>query len=442
MKRILLAILLITSCSKEDEIDKEISIISYQVSVMASDGGSVSTTGGIYELGSILTITATPNQGYEFIGWTGSNETSMEITLEVNSNIELIANFQLIPIPEFTLDLSSGNGGTISGEGGIYKEGTEITITAVPDEGYSFLKWSNGSTENPLTITINSTQTISATFELIEFQFNYFIDENSLPQDWIDEFNKIDAYLKNLLPVYAFYAEDRDKNVTGIDIYSWMNTSEKPSNFPPDISGGCLCGFNDYGSESHVIMSLEMKEPEFTNGNIHRHLLYVHEYFHIYQSSTKKDVFNFSVKWLFEGAAASIESLYANQFYNFNYFNDAQSRIYQNVKNDPSIFESHDTSSGNSEEGLAYDTNYATSVFMTLALAKEIQKKGISEAIAFKKIFVDFNVVQPNENNWKTKFEEIFGLSVDEFYLNLKDYELDVMSVIPSTSLTLEDIFL
>ena len=171
-------------------------------------------------------------------------------------------------------------------------------------------------------------------------------------------------------------------------------------------------------------------------------LFYVHEYFHIYQSSTKKDVFNFSVKWLFEGAAASIESLYANQFYNFNYFNDAQSRIYQNVKNDPSIFESHDTSSGNSEEGLAYDTNYATSVFMTLALAKEIQKKGISEAIAFKKIFVDFNVVQPNENNWKTKFEEIFGLSVDQFYLNLKDYELDVMSVIPSTSLTLEDIFL
>ena len=69
---------------------------------------------------------------------------------------------------------------------------------------YSYLKWSNGSTENPLIITINSTQTISATFELIEFQFNYFIDENSLPQDWIDEFNKIDAYLKNLLPVYAF----------------------------------------------------------------------------------------------------------------------------------------------------------------------------------------------------------------------------------------------
>ena len=63
------------------------------------------------------------------------------------------------------------------------------------------------------------------------------------------------------------YAEDRDKNVTGIDIYSWMNTSEKPSNFPPDISGGCLCGFNDYGSDlSHVIMSLEMKEPEFTYG--------------------------------------------------------------------------------------------------------------------------------------------------------------------------------
>ena len=198
-KFLLLVLIIISSCSKEDEIEKEISLVSFQVSVEASDGGSVSTTGGSYELGSVLTITATPNEGYEFIGWTGSNETSMEITIEVNSNIELIANFQLIPIPEFTLDLSSGNGGIISGEGGIYKEGTEVTISAIPDEGYSFLEWSNGSTENPLTLTINSNQTISATFELIEFQFNYFIDDNSLPQDWIDEFNKIDAYLKTTM---------------------------------------------------------------------------------------------------------------------------------------------------------------------------------------------------------------------------------------------------
>ena len=44
------------------------------------------TESGPYKAGTVLRITATPNDGYEFIGWTGSNETSMEITTTVNSD--------------------------------------------------------------------------------------------------------------------------------------------------------------------------------------------------------------------------------------------------------------------------------------------------------------------------------------------------------------------
>ena len=73
-------------------------VISYQLSAESSEGGSVSTSGGSYAEGTQVSITATPNDGYEFIGWTGSEETSLEINILLNSNIKLIANFQPIPL--------------------------------------------------------------------------------------------------------------------------------------------------------------------------------------------------------------------------------------------------------------------------------------------------------------------------------------------------------
>ena len=69
---------------------------------------------------------------------------------------------------QYTLTVSASEGGTISTEGGIYDEGTEVTITATPSEGYFFAGWEgNDSTSESLTITLNSNQTFQALFELI-----------------------------------------------------------------------------------------------------------------------------------------------------------------------------------------------------------------------------------------------------------------------------------
>ena len=46
------------------------------------------------------------------------------------------------PAPtQYTLTVTSGEGGTVSTEGGTYDEGTEVTITATPNEGYEFVGW-------------------------------------------------------------------------------------------------------------------------------------------------------------------------------------------------------------------------------------------------------------------------------------------------------------
>ena len=55
------------------------SVPQYSLTVTAGNGGSVSTSGGTYNDGSSVSITATPNDGYEFSGWNGSNSTNSTI---------------------------------------------------------------------------------------------------------------------------------------------------------------------------------------------------------------------------------------------------------------------------------------------------------------------------------------------------------------------------
>ena len=53
--------------------------------------------------------------------------------------------------------------------GGSFKSGSTITLTATPNQGFIFSGWSNGSTQNPLTLEVNSNQTISAQFSKERF---------------------------------------------------------------------------------------------------------------------------------------------------------------------------------------------------------------------------------------------------------------------------------
>ena len=54
--------------------------------------------------------------------------------------------------------------GTVTGSG-TYEEGSEVVITATPNEGYRFVSWNDENTENPRTITITSDSTFVANFE-------------------------------------------------------------------------------------------------------------------------------------------------------------------------------------------------------------------------------------------------------------------------------------
>ena len=90
----LFSLLIFFSCSKEDSEDTPTETIKYTVSITAGEGGIVSTSGGEYEKGTSLTISATANTGYEFEKWSDDN-TENPRTITINSNLLLEAQFRL-----------------------------------------------------------------------------------------------------------------------------------------------------------------------------------------------------------------------------------------------------------------------------------------------------------------------------------------------------------
>ena len=68
-------------------------VTQYTLNVSAGVGGSVSTSGGTYDDGTSVSITATADDGYEFTGWNGSDLSNSSITITLNANTTLEALF-------------------------------------------------------------------------------------------------------------------------------------------------------------------------------------------------------------------------------------------------------------------------------------------------------------------------------------------------------------
>lgn len=67
---------------------------------------------------------------------------------------------------QYVLTVTAGEGGSVSTQGGTYDEGTEITVTATPDNNFIFSSWDgNSSNESTITVTMNSNITLKALFE-------------------------------------------------------------------------------------------------------------------------------------------------------------------------------------------------------------------------------------------------------------------------------------
>ncbi len=160
---------------------------NYDLTVNRGGAGSGSVTGsGIscgsdcsesYVGGTSVTLTANPDAGSLFTGWSGAVTGSTNpINVVIDANKTVTANFSIITDTVYLAIISNGGGNSVNFTppnsdcttdcNKSYGHGTVVTMTATPAAGYTFTGWSGEieSTNNSITITMDAAKYVTATF--------------------------------------------------------------------------------------------------------------------------------------------------------------------------------------------------------------------------------------------------------------------------------------
>ncbi|MDQ1257979.1 MAG: large repetitive protein, partial [Candidatus Hydrogenedentes bacterium] len=142
------------------------------------EGGTVAANPGdmVYEDGTVVTVTATANPGYEFVQWTvdgtpinGTNVT--DITMD--ADLAVIAEFQLITYT-LTTNFTPVDAPAVilrDNAGPDYLPGTVVNLEAtLTMPGLIFIRWTGDvaagtETDNPVAVTMDSDKSVTAVFE-------------------------------------------------------------------------------------------------------------------------------------------------------------------------------------------------------------------------------------------------------------------------------------
>jgi uncharacterized repeat protein (TIGR02543 family) len=150
--------------------------------------GGTTSGSGPFNSGSSVTVTATPNAGYIFTNWTENGivlTSSISYQFTISGNRTLVANFTAVGPTQYTVTLLSIPlaGGTTSGSGP-FNSGSSVTVTAIPNAGYTFTNWTESgtavSTNASYTFTISGNKTLVANFTAVVLT-QYTVTLSSIP---------------------------------------------------------------------------------------------------------------------------------------------------------------------------------------------------------------------------------------------------------------------
>ena len=148
-----------------------------------------STTETEYNAGTTVRLTATPNEGWVFAGWSGdveSEELVIEVPIEKGTSVSA-----LFKRDSFELNITIEGEGTVKEEvivqPGQYDYGTTMRLTAISEDGWRFLKWEGDidSNSNPIEIDIKLSNEIKAVFTEAPFLFKRVKGEGYITEEVI-----------------------------------------------------------------------------------------------------------------------------------------------------------------------------------------------------------------------------------------------------------------
>ena len=147
-----------------------------------------------YNSGTIVELTATPSDGWQFEEWTGDltgNENTKEIIIDKAKTVTAVFVKKKYPL---TVEIEGE--GTVAekiikaGVSTDYNSGTIVELTATPSDGWQFKEWKGDltSNSNPAQILINSKKTITGVFVQNSNDSPFYLDDNGVTikaRDWV-----------------------------------------------------------------------------------------------------------------------------------------------------------------------------------------------------------------------------------------------------------------
>ena len=153
--------------------------VSYTITTSAGAGGEITEKQSI-EHGESVSITATPDSGYQIQSWSGScgsfEKTTNPATFTATKDCSISVAFEKVP---YTVTTNAGDGGSIT-ENQSVEHGESVSITATPDTGYQVQAWGGtcgtfDKTTNPAAFTASKDCSISVAFEKVSYFITTFV---------------------------------------------------------------------------------------------------------------------------------------------------------------------------------------------------------------------------------------------------------------------------
>lgn len=145
---------------------------AFTLSVTSANGtvaASPSQPSGGYAAGTLVSLTASPNSGYVFNGWTGACTGTGTCSITMDANKTVTANFVPTSTTRYSLTLSGTTNGSISANPaqptGGYPAGTVVAVAATPNSGYQLSGWTGAcSGTGTCSVTMDANKTVGAGF--------------------------------------------------------------------------------------------------------------------------------------------------------------------------------------------------------------------------------------------------------------------------------------
>ena len=165
------------------------------VAVATDNTGMGTVTGSATNVdhGTMVTVTATPATGYQFVNWTNDDDNDAEVstdasyTFELTGNVNYTAHFDYktysmditVPVKEMGYVEVRDENDVVLGADSLnftvdnLKTHTEYTVVATPKYGYNFANWTGDHTGNDSLFTVNNDDNTDVAYTA-NFGFNQY----------------------------------------------------------------------------------------------------------------------------------------------------------------------------------------------------------------------------------------------------------------------------